>query len=94
MLQSVNTNPKNLRGCPMDQQAAMLHSFVFVTACVLMTLIGVYLRCVYEVRKERRAVPINAELVEKWTMGGRLVKRALWMVAPFLGLMMLVFQGQ
>jgi len=78
----------------MDQQAAMLHSAVFVTACVLMTLIGVYLRCVHEVRKGRRAEPVNAEIVEKWTMAGRLVKRALWVVAPFLGLMMLVFRGQ
>lgn len=76
----------------MDQQTAMLHSVVFVTVCVLMTLIGVYLRCVHEVRKERRTVPINAEIVEKWTMAGRLVKQALWVVAPFLGLMMLVFQ--
>ncbi|MCB1568480.1 MAG: hypothetical protein KDI69_06690 [Xanthomonadales bacterium] len=78
----------------MDQQAAMLHSAVFVTACVLMTLIGVYLRCVLEARKGRRAAPINAELVEKWTMAGRLVKQALWVVAPLLGPMMLVFQGE
>lgn len=78
----------------MDQQAEMFHSFVFVTACVLMTLIGVYLRCVREVHKERRRVPINTELVETWAMGGRMVKRMLWVVAPFLGLMMLILRQQ
>lgn len=78
----------------MDQQATMLHSAVFVTACVLMTLIGVYLRCVHEVRKGRRVEPVNPEVVEKWTMAGRLVKQTLWVVAPLLGLMMLIFRRQ
>lgn len=76
----------------MDQQAAMFHSVVFVTACVLMTLIGVYLRCVHEVRKGRRREPINTELVETWAMGGRMVKRMLWVVAPLLGLMLLILR--
>lgn len=68
------------------EQPAETSTYIFATACVFMTLIGVYVRCLLEVRKERRAQPVNIELLEKWTQAGELIKRVLWVIAPVLGL--------
>lgn len=68
------------------EQPAETSTYIFVTACVFVMPLVVYLRCVQEVRKARRAYPVNVELPEEWAQAGEVIKQALWVIAPVLGL--------
>lgn len=74
----------------MGQESAMLHAFVFVNACVLAVFIGLYLRIQWDLRRARRATPVDAEEVEHLTLACKIFKSGLWLVACVLGLVMLI----
>lgn len=74
----------------MEQNIVMSNSFVFVLACVFMTILGMYLRSVCEVRRGRRSETVDTEELEKWTQAEKLMKRVLWVLAPVLGLALLL----
>lgn len=70
------------------EQPAETSTYIFATACVFMTLLGVYLRCLLEVRRGRRSETVDTEELEKWTQAEKLMRRVLWVIAPVLGLAM------
>lgn len=62
----------------MGQEVTMVHSFVYVTTCVLAVMIGIYLRAILEARKAQRAKPVDSENLENRQSVLRQMRGVLW----------------
>lgn len=56
----------------------MVHSFVYVTTCVLGVVIGIYLRAMLEARKVQRTKPVDSEDLENRQSVLRQMRGVLW----------------
>ena len=62
----------------MGQEITMVHSFVYVTSCVLAIIIGIYLRALLEARKVQRTRPMKREDLENRQSVLRQMRGVLW----------------
>ena len=62
----------------MGQEVIMVHSFIYVTTCVLAVMIGVYLRALSDARKVQRTKPVDSEDLENRQSILRQIRGVLW----------------
>ncbi len=62
----------------MGQEVIMVHSFIYVTTCVLAVMIGVYLRALSDARKVQRTKPVDREDLENRQSVLRQMRGVLW----------------
>ncbi len=62
----------------MGQEITMVHSFVYVTTCMLAVVIGIYLRALSDAPKAQRTEPVDREDLENRQKVLRLIRGVLW----------------
>ena len=75
----------------MGQEAVMLKSFLFVTACVFSIMIGIYLRALWEARKAKRTVPVDTDDLDNRQDVLHQMRRMLWGLAGVVGVTVLIY---
>ena len=70
----------------MGREVTMVHSFVYITTCVLAVMIGVYLRALLDARKVQRTKPVDREDLENRQNVLRQMRGVLWGLVGMIAL--------
>ena len=70
----------------MGQEITMVHSFVYVTTCMLAVVIGIYLRALSDAPKAQRTEPVDTEDLENRQNVLSQMRGVMWVLVGVIAL--------